>query len=250
MVPTFVTASVVTDFADMGRRFVAFLDEASPEQTSKFLVIGGPAGNTFDPGTIDAMRTTIADSKAEVELLQDHPVVGNWDVAASSQAAASIISTYERIDDIVLTNAAVASGVIRAFQNAGRPVPTIVGTGITSRVVCDLVEARRTDLKVNMLSLDGSGNGPALALAKAIAEYQAIEAPELGPNDAETYVRLATYVDTLEGMIPDCDLTLPPTRIPRWRSLQKRLRPPSASDPCPRVDSPFLSDERPHHECR
>lgn len=209
VVPTSVAASVVTDFTDMGRRFVNFLDEASPEQTSKFLVIGGPAGNTFDPGVIDAMREAIADSDADVELLQDHPVVGNWDLAASSQAAASIISTYEQIDGVVLTNAAVASGIIRAFQNAGRPVPTIVGTGITSRVVCDLVEARSTDPSVNMLSLDGSGNAPALALAKAIAAYQGINAPELGPDDAETYVRLATYVDTLEGPIPQCDPTLP-----------------------------------------
>lgn len=209
VVPTSVTASVVTDFDDMGRRFAQFLDEAAPDRTSRFLVIGGPAGNTFDPEVVDAMKTVISDSGIDAELLQDHPVVGNWDLAASSQAAASIISTYERIDGIVLTNAAVASGVIRAFQNAGRPVPTIVGTGITSRVVCDLVEARRADPNVHMLSLDGSGNGPALALAKTIAEFQGIEAPELGPDNAETYVRLATYVDTLGGVIPECDPSLP-----------------------------------------
>lgn len=209
VVPTSVTASVVTDFADMGQRFVDFLDATSPTEPSKFLLIGGPAGNTFDPGVLDSMRQVIKDSGADVELLQDNPAAGNWDQAASSQAAASLISVYPRIDGIVLTNAAVASGVIRAFRNAGRPIPTIVGTGITSRVICDLVEARSTDPNVNMLSLDGSGNAPALALAKSIAAFQEIDAPELGPTDGETYVRLATSVDTLAGVVPACDPALP-----------------------------------------
>lgn len=209
VVPRTVTASVVQDFADMGARFVSFLDEAKPAGPSKILVIGGAAGNTFDPLVVSEMQRAIRDTGAQVELLQDTSVVGNWDIAASAQAAASVISKYPEIDGLVLTNAAVASGVIRAFQNAGRPVPTIAGTGVTSGVLCDLAAARAKDPGINMLSLDASGNVPALALAKAIADYQGIPAPELGPADAETYVKLATSVDTLRDRIPACDPALP-----------------------------------------
>nr|WP_272919466.1 substrate-binding domain-containing protein [Amycolatopsis rubida] len=209
VVPKSVTASVVQDFADMGTRFVKFLDAAKKKGTSKILVIGGTAGNTFDPLVVSEMQKAIRDTGAHVEFLQPSPVVGNWDIAASAQAAASVISKYPEIDGLVLTNAAVASGVIRAFQNAGRPVPTIAGTGITSGVLCDLHAARKKDPNINMISLDASGNVPALALAKAIAAYQGIRAPELGPDDAETYVKLATYVDTLNHQIPKCDPALP-----------------------------------------
>jgi len=209
VVPTTVSASVVQSFDDMGGRFVKFLDDAKPTGTSKVLLIGGTAGNTFDPGVIDAMKKSINDTGADVELLQDNSVVGNWDIAASSQAAASVLSTYPEIDGLVLTNAVVASGVIRAFQNAGRPIPAIAGTGISSGVVCELVAARQSNPDINMMSLDATGNVPALALAKAIAAYQGIDAPELGPNDAETYVKLATYVDTLNGQIPECNPSLP-----------------------------------------
>lgn len=209
VVPTTVAASVVQSFTDMGSRFVKFLDDAKPQGTSKVLLIGGTAGNTFDPPVLAAMKKSIDETGADVELLQDIPVVGNWDIAASTQVAASVLSTYPEIDGIVLTNAVVASGVIRAFQNAGRPIPAITGTGISSGVVCELTAARQTNPNINMMTLDASGNVPALALAKAIAAYQGIDAPELGPNDSETYVNLATYVDTLNGQIPECDPSLP-----------------------------------------
>lgn len=209
VVPKTVTASVVQDFADMGTRYVKFLDDAKADGPAKILLIGGTAGNTFDPLVVSEMQRAIRDTGANVQFLQDTPVVGNWDIAASAQAAASVISKYPQIDGLVLTNAAVASGVIRAFQNAGRPVPTIAGTGVTSGVVCDLIAARNDDPNINMLSLDASGNVPALALAKVIAAYQGISAPELGPDDAETYVKLATSVDTLQQQIPRCDPTLP-----------------------------------------
>lgn len=209
VIPTTVTASVVQDQDDMAQRYVKFFDDAKKEGTSKILLIGGTPGNTLDPGLIAKMKAAIKKTGADVQFLQDTSIVGNWDIAASGQAAASVIPKYSEIDGVLLTNAAVVPAVIRAFQNAGRPIPAIAGTGITTGAICAVEAAQKKDPDLQMLSLDATGNVGPIALAKAMAAYQGIDAPELGPDDAETYVKLAPYVDTLNGQMPKCDPSLP-----------------------------------------
>lgn len=209
VVPDTVTASVVQDQDDMAAQYVKFFDDAKKDGTSQILLIGGTPGNTLDPGLIKRMKANIEETGADVKFLQDSPIVGNWDIAASAQAAAAVIPKYKNIDGVLLTNAAVAPAVMRAFQSAGRPVPAIGGTGITSGTICEVEKVRKSDPNVQMLSLDATGNSGPIALAKAMAAFQGIDESELGPDDVETYVRLAPYVDTLNGQMPECDSSLP-----------------------------------------
>jgi ribose transport system substrate-binding protein len=208
VVPEQVTASVVTDLAGMARQFVEFLDSAT-EGTAHILVVGGPAGNSFDPTVIAYMNAVAEETDADVKFLQPNAVVGNWDTAQTARSMASVIAKYPQIDGIVLTSMAVAPAVIRAFANAGKPVPALAGTGSTNEVVCDLAQQLKLNPDFAMFSADASGNVPPLALVKAIASYQGIDAPELGPVDAPMYVQLPAYIDTLKGLIPKCDPSVP-----------------------------------------
>ena len=60
-----------------------------------------------------------------------------------------------------------------------------------------------------MFSLDGSAQQAALALAKGMAAYQEIEAPELGPTDEPTKANYKVYIDTLNNLLPPCEKSLP-----------------------------------------
>lgn len=208
-VPESVTASLVLDVDSVGREWVDFLDEAEDDGTSKVLLIGGLAGNPQDPDFIEGMKAHIEEIDAEVEFLQDAPLVGNNDVAKSVEAATAAIQKYPEIDGLVLTNVAVAPAVLRVFQNAGRDVPAIAGIGATSGAICAVRKIREKSPDLQMLTLDGSPNFAPFALVKGIAKFQGIDAPELGPDDAETYFTHTPYVDTLNDQMPECDPSLP-----------------------------------------
>ena len=47
-------------------------------------------------------------------------------------------------------------------------------------------------------------------MAKLLAQWSGIDAPELGPTDAFTTVTLADYINTEEGVLPECDRSVPP----------------------------------------
>ena len=209
VVPSAVAASVVENFDDAAQKFVKFMDDAT-EGTAKILLVGGPASNSQDPAIIAAMRKAIQSTGADVEFLQNNHVVGNWDTAATAKAMAAAVGKYRQIDGVVDTYMATAPAVIRAFKGADRKLPAIAGQGMTNRVVCQLHEELKSDPGFNMFSIDASGNAPPLALAKAIASYQGISAPELGPSDKPTYFNMPVYVDTLTKQIPKCDRSLPP----------------------------------------
>lgn len=209
-VPDSVTASVVTDIDSIARSSVDFFEGAKEEGTSKILMIGGPAGSPMDPQVIASMKSYAKESDADIEFLQDEPLVGNAEIAKSAEAAAGALQKHPEIDGIVMTNVAVAPAVIRVFQNAGRKVPAIAGVGATSGAICALEKIREADPNAGqMLTLDGSPNFAPLALAKAIAAFQGIDAPELGLTDAETYIDYTPFVDTLNRKMPECDPSLP-----------------------------------------
>jgi hypothetical protein len=64
--------------------------------------------------------------------------------------------------------------------------------------------------KIAIQSLDGTPNLHAIDLAKLLAKWSGIDAPELGATDAYTGVTLADYINTEEGILPECDSTVPP----------------------------------------
>ena len=100
---------------------------------------------------------------------------------------------------------------MRAYKAAGLPYPAITGQSSSMEAVCEIGKATKADPKFQVQSLDASANLHALDLAKLFAAYQGIAAPELGPTDADTLITYPSYINTLEGMLPACDATVPPS---------------------------------------
>ena len=75
-------------------------------------------------------------------------------------------------------------------------------------MVC-LTQKRQKD-GLQVYSSDGTPNLHAIDLAKLLAKWSDVSAPELGPTDAFTNVKLATYIDTESGIVPKCDSSVPP----------------------------------------
>lgn len=207
-IPTDVTAAVIPDFEKGGTEWIEFLNEATKGK-GKIVLVGGPAGNLFDTPSQEAMEKAIEETGAGVEFVQNEPAYANWELAKTQQVTAQLLNKYPELDGVVLTAMFAAPAVNRAFEAAGKPLPAIAGQSSSNEVICEIHEKRKKDPNYQVFSLDASAQQAALAFAKGMAAFQEIEAPELGPTDEPTKANYKVYINTLEGMLPPCEKSLP-----------------------------------------
>lgn len=109
---------------------------------------------------------------------------------------------------IINSYTATGPAVVRAFEAAGVALPAMTGQSSSMELVCLAHDKAASGLQVQ--SLDGTPNLDAINLAKLLAAWSRIKAPELGPTNAYTTVGLANYIDTTKAILPACDPTVPP----------------------------------------
>lgn len=202
-VPRDLTAYVLPDFDESARLWVEFLSEATNGE-GRIAYVGGPAGNEFDEPSLAAIERAV---EAEgMELVTKQPLVGAWDPATTQQVVAGLLQTDKDITGVITTYNATIPAILRAFEAAGVEAPALTGQSSSMELVC--IVSENPELKVQ--SLDGSTNLDAIALAKLLAAWSGIDAPELGPADGITGVTYAEYINTEKGVEPECDPSLPP----------------------------------------
>lgn len=205
-VPTDFTSVVVPDFDGNAEQWVEFLTKATNNE-GRIAYVGGPAGNLFDAPQIEAIEKAIEEQGSGIELVTKEPLVGAWDPATTQQVVAGLLQTDSDIDGIINSYTATGPAVVRAFEAANVPLPAMTGQSSSMELVC---LANKNKGKQAIQSLDGTPNLHAIDLAKLLAKWSDIDAPELGPNDAYTTVTLADYINTEEDIVPECDESVPP----------------------------------------
>lgn len=206
-VPGDFTSVVVPDFAGNATQWVEFLTKAT-DNKGRIAYVGGPAGNLFDAPQIEAIEKAIEEQGSGIEIVTKEPLVGAWDPATTQQVVAGLLQNDPDIHGIISSYTASNPAVVRAFEAAKVPLPAMTGQSSSMELVCLAHEYKDEGLKVQ--SLDGTPNLHAIDLAKLLAKWSGIDAPELGPTDAYTTVTLADYINTEEGILPECDSTVPP----------------------------------------
>jgi ribose transport system substrate-binding protein len=205
-VPTDFTSVVVPDFDGNAEQWVEFLTKATNNE-GRIAYVGGPAGNLFDAPQIEAIEKAIEEQGSGIELVTKEPLVGAWDPATTQQVVAGLLQTDSDIDGIINSYTATGPAVVRAFEAANVPLPAMTGQSSSMELVC---LANKNKGKQAIQSLDGTPNLHAIDLAKLLAKWSDIDAPELGPSDAYTTVTLADYINTEEDIVPECDESVPP----------------------------------------
>jgi ribose transport system substrate-binding protein len=205
-VPGDFTSVVVPDFDGNAKQWVEFLTKATDDK-GRIGYVGGPAGNLFDAPQIEAIQKAIDEQGSGIELVTQEPLVGAWDPATTQQVVAGYLQKDPDITGIINSYTATGPAVVRAYQAANVPLPAMTGQSSSMELVC-LANDMKGEIKVQ--SLDGTPNLHAIDLAKLLAKWSGIDAPELGPTDAYTGVTLADYINTEEGVLPACDPNVPP----------------------------------------
>ena len=208
-VPGDLTSVVIPDFDKEAAIWVEFLTKATNNK-GQIAYVGGPAGNLFDGPALAAVQKAVKDQGSGIQIVTPESLVGAWDPATTQQVTTGLLQKNSKVNGVILSYTATGPAVIRAFVAAGLPLPAIAGQSSSMELVCLVHSKQPTNPTFQVQSLDATANLDAIALAKILSVRSGIQAPELGPDNGVTQVTYAQYINTVTGVLPACDSSVPP----------------------------------------
>ncbi|WP_108260049.1 substrate-binding domain-containing protein [Mangrovicoccus ximenensis] len=167
------------------------------------VMLGGPAGAASSATFMDGFKAGLAEHPG-VELLDDTYIATNWNPADAQKAVAGLIAKYDSIDAIVTDYGGTSMAAVKAFRNAGLPVPAMATIATTNEYDCMYMEAKEAGDPWQYLAYGGTTADIRFALRHALAAHNGIDTDE--PVGVVPYV----YADSLQDIDPKCEPDLPP----------------------------------------
>jgi ribose transport system substrate-binding protein len=167
------------------------------------VVLGGPPGVDSSKVFLDAFKEGMSKYPG-LKLLDPNYIVTNWNPADGQKAVAGLIAKYPKIDGIASDYGVTTLAAIKAFEQAGLPVPAMATIASSNELNCKYVAQKKEGKAWKYLSYDGSTADIRFVLRRALAKFQ-------GTKNGETRgIQPIVYVDSETGMDPKCDPAAPP----------------------------------------
>lgn len=157
------------DAVASGAAWAQWVVDLLGEEGGNVVFLGGPAGALVSVQEFEGVQSVFADNP-QITLLTPEPVVTNWDPAEAQQAMAGLLSQFPEIDAVIADYGAVASGVIRAYEAAGLPVPPITSTDDNS-LSCGFADLQAANPGFELATVTSRTWNGRVALRKALAAY-------------------------------------------------------------------------------
>jgi ribose transport system substrate-binding protein len=181
------------DYADQSPKFVGktkgeWLVNLLGDAGGNVVFFGGPAGALVSTQEFAGLQEVLADNP-QVKLLNSEPIATNWDPAQAQQAMAGLLSGGDKIDAVIADYGASASGVIRAYEAAGIPLPPITTTDDNS-LSCGFADLKAKNPSYELATVSSRTWIGRVALRKALAAFT-------GGSDQEPSIyNLALFEDS------------------------------------------------------
>lgn len=138
-----------------------------------------------------------------LSLLEDNFIPTNWNQTDAQKAASAMIAKYSQIDGIVTDYGPPAIGVVRAFKQAGLPVPFVATATSNAELFCMYKDDQAAGKGWKFFSIDGATILGRYALRRGVAIAE-------GTNDPDPMVvTFPVHADTFAGVAPPCDKAVP-----------------------------------------
>lgn len=167
------------------------------------VLLGGTPGATSSQRFMDGFKARLSRYPG-LKLLDTNYIVTNWNPADAQKAVAGLIAKHGRIDGIATDYGVTTLAAIKAFEQAGLPIPAQVTLASNNDINCKYVAAKKVGKAWPYYSLDGTTAVVRYALRRGMAEYQGTKNGE--PVAVVPYV----YIDSAKGLDPKCDASAPP----------------------------------------
>lgn len=195
------SANVYQDQARVSESWADWLNTSIKKGNVVFL--GGSAGAAISQRYMNGFKEGLK-KYPDLKLLSDNYVVTNWNAADTQKAVAGLIAKYGHIDAIVTDWGVTTLAVVKAYEQAGLPVPAQATLASQNELSCKYLDAKKAGKPWQYFSLDGTSATVRVALRRGMADYQGTQNPE--PAAVMPFV----YVDSVKGKDPQCDPSAPP----------------------------------------
>ncbi|MBR0896694.1 substrate-binding domain-containing protein [Bradyrhizobium tropiciagri] len=172
-------------------------------KSGNVVFLGGIAGAASSQRLIDGLKEGLQ-KYPDIKLLDQNFIVTNWNPADAQRAVAGLIAKYGQIDAIVSDYGVTTNAAIKAYEQAGLPVPAQLTGGSNNELNCKYLNARHAGKAWKYLTLDGTTTLSRFALRRGVSNFEGVSNPE--PLSVASYV----YADSAKAVDPKCDPAFPP----------------------------------------
>jgi ribose transport system substrate-binding protein len=172
------------------------------------IFLGGIPGNSTSKAEFAGVKEAFADAPG-MKLLEPKEVDTGWDPAQTQKVMAGLLTKHKDIDGIISDYGLGSVGALRAYIEAGRPIPPFA-TEDGNEFSCMWRKHKGANPNFKMATDSGRTWLVRPALRKAVAFKQGIVNPE------PSIVELPLFEDSTSSdpeMQPRCDPSLPPDAI-------------------------------------
>jgi ribose transport system substrate-binding protein len=186
--------------AEVGKTFAEWLNKTLGGQ-GNVIFLGGIPGN---PSSLSFLEPTVQNTDPGIKWVQDKPVDTNWDPAQYTRVTAGLISKYPDLNAYVSDYGAATVGSLRAYKNAGKPMPALATLASSNELGCLYDEVKADWPDFEMVWVEGTTRVVRWAARRALATFNKM------PINDPKLLKMFPFVDTTAGKEPKCRKDLPP----------------------------------------
>lgn len=172
-------------------------------KSGNVIFLGGPPGATSSQRFMDAFKEGLKKHPG-LKLVEENYVVTNWNPADAQKAVAGLIAKHGKIDGIASDYGLTTNAAIKAFEQAGLPIPAQATLASNNEINCKYLEYKKAGKAWPYFSLDGTTTLVRAAARRAMAAWSGVRSTE--PLGWSPY----PYIDSTAGAEPKCDPAFPP----------------------------------------
>jgi len=172
-------------------------------KSGELVFLGGTPGNQISQNLLDGFKSGLK-KYPDLKLLEDNYVVTNWNPVDAQKAVSGLIAKYPNVRGIVTDYGVTAYAVVKAYEQAGLPVPALATVSSNNELNCGYIARKKSGKGFPYFSLDGTTTLVRFAVRRGVAAFQGTKNPE------SESVMAFRYADSSMDLDPKCDKGAPP----------------------------------------
>jgi ribose transport system substrate-binding protein len=172
-------------------------------KSGNIVFLGGIPAASSSTAYLNGLKTGLKKYPG-IKFLEENYIVTNWSPTDGQKSVAGLIAKYGKIDAIVSDYGVTTLAAIKAFEQAGLPIPAQATIASNNELNCKYLEAKKSGKAWPYFSLDYTNRIATFALRRGMSIYEGTK------NNEPLSVLPMPYIDSTKAMDPKCDASAPP----------------------------------------